>query len=102
MTKPPATTAALTRAIDKILSARAIEAARIPYDTKVWIAAVEEARRVIARVAETDPVETYHQAVVDALSHASDTYNDPDGEYTNGRGGIGNVLYDIMGLLPSD
>jgi len=100
MTKTPTTSVELQRAIQKIVRNRAIEASQIPYDTKVWIGAVEEARRVFERVSVAKPVEAYHKAVVQALSEASETYNDSDGEYTNGRGGIGNVLYDVMGLLP--
>ncbi len=101
MTKKPTTSEELQRAIAKIISKRAIEASQIPYDTKVWVGAVAEARRVFERVALVETIEAYHKDVVRALSIASDTYNDSDGEYTNGRGGIGNVLYDVMGLLPA-
>jgi len=101
MTKPPATPAALKRAVKALISKRAIEASLMAYDVSVWVGAVAEARRVFERVDPVEPVAAYHKAIVQALSEASDTYNDSDGEYTNGRGGIGDVLYDVMGLLPT-
>lgn len=101
MAKTPTTSIELQRAVEKIIRKRAIEASQTAYDTSVWIGAVEEARRVFEGVVLVESVEIYHKAVVRALSEASDTYNDTDGEYTNGRGGIGNVLYDVMGLLPT-
>lgn len=102
MTKPPSTSEELRRAIEKIVAKRAIEASQMPYDTKVWVGAVDKARRVFENVALADTVEVYHKDVVSALSETSETYNDSDGEYTNGRAGIGDILYDVMGLLPSD
>ncbi len=99
MTIPPSTSEELQRAIAKIVTKRALEASQIPYDTKVWINAVDKARRVIETVAPADTVEAYHKDLVKALSQAQEAYNDTDGEHTNGRAGIGNVLYDVMGLL---
>ena len=86
--------------IEKIISTRAIEASEMPYDRRVWIAAVSEARRVLGGVTVDGTSRAYYSAVVSVLSEASDTYNDPDGEYTNGRGAIGNILYDVMRLVP--
>ena len=100
MSSIPATSEELHQAIEAIIRKRALEASEMPYDRKVWIGAVSEARRIIARIAVFEPVLAYHQAVVAALSEASETYNDADGEHTNGSGGVGNVLYDVMGLLP--
>ena len=101
MTAQPATIAELQNAIKAIIKTRAMEASQMSYDRKVWISAVAEAQSVFNRVPLKDTVKAYHQAVVGALSAACDAYNDPDGEYTNGTGAIGDVLYDVMGLLPA-
>lgn len=101
MPKPPTTGAALQAEIEKILRKRALEASSMAYDKSVWIGAVAAARQAYERVLVVEPVTAYHGAVVAALSHLSETYNDSDGEYTNGRGGIGDVLYDVMGLFPA-
>ena len=99
MSDQPATSAKLHKAIEVIIRKRAVEASQMSYDRKVWISAVGEAQSVFSRVPMKDTVEAYHQAVVSALSAACDAYNDPDGEYTNGTGAIGDVLYDVMDLL---
>ncbi len=93
-----ATAAQLRVAVDRVLSDRAIAAQNSAYDRSVCISAVGAARDVVQAVAVSGGAETYKRNLVAALSPVFETYSDPDGEYTSGRGVIGDILADILRL----
>ena len=86
-------------AIKKIIERRSIEASQSAYDHKVCILAVSAAADTIRRVPVAGTAIEYGQAVAALLSDLSNTYNDPDGEYTSGKGSIGDVHFDVLGLI---
>ena len=75
------------------------QAAESQYDRKVCVLAVGTARDVFMRVPIEGTATEHGQAVLKALEPLCDNYNDPDGEYTSGKGSIGDVFYDIMGVV---
>lgn len=106
MTKAPAkrkleTAQMMHNAISKILNARSLKAAQSQYDRTVCISAVRAARDVFESVPIDGTAAEYGQAVAAALGELQDTYNDPDGEYTSGKGPIGDVYHDVSSLLDS-
>lgn len=86
-------------AIKEIVKRRSIEASQSQYDHKVCILAVSAAEDTIRRVPVAGTAIEYGQAVAAVLSDLSNAYNDPDGEYTSGKGSIGNVHFDVLGLI---
>lgn len=106
MTKTPAkkmieTAQEMCVAIKAIVKKRSIGASESQYDRKVCILAVGAAGDAINRVPVTGMAIEYCQAVTAILNDLQDSYNDPDGEYTSGKGSIGGVYYDVLGLLDS-
>ena len=96
----PVTTAEEMHAvITRIFAKRSIKAAESQYDRKVCVRAVGTARDVFMRVSVEGTATEYGQSVLRALEPLCDNYNDPDGEYTSGKGSIGDVFYDIMGVI---
>ena len=85
--------------IDRIFAKHSIKAAESQYDRKVCVLAVGTARDVFLRVPIEGTATEHGQAVLKALKPLYDNYNDADGEYTSGRGSIGDVFYDIMGVV---
>ncbi len=86
-------------AIKAIIVKRSLAANQSQYDRKVCVGAVGAASDVFERVPVEGTAIEYGQAVVAVLSELHDTYNDSDGEYTSGRAPIGDVYYDVSGLL---
>lgn len=86
-------------AINKIVGKRAIKASQSQYDMKVCVGAVAAAGDTVRCVPIEGTAIEYGQAVAAVLSELGDTYNDPDGEYTSGKGPIGDVHYDVLGLI---
>ncbi len=100
MTYPTLQTAAQMHvAIAGILLERAVGAQKSEYDRGVCIRAVGVARIVFQSIPIEGTGTEYGQAVVAALQQVYETYNDPDGEYTSGKGSIGDVFIDISNLL---
>jgi len=85
--------------INRIFAKRSIKAAESQYDRKVCVLAVGTARDVYMSVPIEGTATEYGHAVLKALEPLCDSYNDPDGEYTSGKGSIGDVFYDIMGVV---
>lgn len=85
-------------AIAAIVAARMQSAQRSEYDWKVCVRAVGAADAVFRTVAVAGTPRTYAQAVIDRLAALRDSYNDPDGEYTNGSSDIGSTVADIERL----
>ncbi len=86
-------------AINKFVENHAIEASESAYDRKVCILAVSAAGDTIRRVPVEGTAIEYGQAVAAVLGELQDSYSDPDGEYTSGKGPIGGVYYDVLGLV---
>lgn len=96
---PMTTAEEMHTAINRIFANRSIKAAESQYDRKVCIRAVGTARDAFIRVPIEGTATEYGQAVLMALEPLCDNYNDPDGEYTSGKGSIGDVFYDIMEVV---
>lgn len=92
-------TAELRAAIDKIMARHSARAADSQYDRSVCILAVAAARDELEAVPDEDDVVAYGQAVVSALASLSKTYHDPDGEFTSGKGVVGDVYRDVLALI---
>ncbi len=89
----------MSTAIEAIVEKRSIEASESQYDRKVCILAVSAAGDVVRRVPIEGTAIEYGQAVAASLGNLEKTYNDPDGEYTSGRGSVCGVYYDVLGLI---
>jgi len=91
MTETKATQTA-HRALQKIMEEQAVKAARSEYDISVCISAVSAARRTFEGIEVKGSAPEYVAQVYDAISDLQNGYNDSDGQYTNGRASIGDVL----------
>ena len=69
------------------------------YDRTVSITAVAAARSVVESIIPDNPVQIYAEQISSALKSLLQTYNDPDGIYTNGRGVIGSLLGDVEAVI---
>ena len=83
----------------QILNRHALEAQNSQYDRSVSITAIATARDHFNQVAVESSAEAYCQRVLADLITLQETYNDPDGEYTNGRGVLGSLIGDICLLI---
>lgn len=97
--KKLATAKQMHAAIGHVFEARAIAAQQSQYDRRVCVRAVGAARDVFERVDIKGTSEAYGRTVLLALEPFYDDYNDSDGEYTSGKGSVGDVYYDICRLL---
>ena len=86
-------------AIKAIVQNRIHAASQSQYDRKVCVLAVMAARNAVETIPVDGTTTDYGQAVVAVLDKLHNTYNDPDGEYTSGRGIIGDVYFDVLSLL---
>ena len=83
---------------DQILAAvaqHAVAAQESQYDRTVCITAVGAARSTVEAIAPDCASQDFGSRVLCALNSLHQTYNDTDGEYTNGRGVIGSLIADI-------
>ena len=90
--------ARLSKEIETIFAERGLAAARSEYDRSVCVEAVRAARLVFESVPVVGDGPDYVRSVLAALAPLYETYHDPDGVYTSGRGVIGDV-YGAIGLL---
>lgn len=84
--------------IDRINSKvekHALAAQSSQYDSAVAITAVARARKVIANVFEGSNSKNPRVEILANLLELHSNYNDTDGEYTNGKGVLGNLIADI-------
>lgn len=65
------------------------------YDRDVCIKAVIASKNCINNVLVKDPWSDYLLSVITALENLQANYNDPDGEYTNGKAIIGTIIQEI-------
>ena len=99
MNNATTSTAQLRAAIEEIFVKRSRKAAQSEYDRSVCIRAVATARDVFDSVPVEGNAAQYGQAVVSALAPLYENYNDPDGEFTSGKGVIGDAYMDVMALV---
>jgi len=80
-----------------LVDKHALAAQASPYDRHVAVAAIAKARTTVAN-APIDPDDAAAAAgqIVAALTALHATYHDPDGEFTNGKGVLGNLIDDIV------
>ena len=76
----------------------AVAAQASQYDRSVSITAVAAARSIVEEISPDNPSQDYGDRVLSALRSLHQTYNDPDGEYTNGRGVVGSLLGDVEAI----
>jgi len=93
------TAAQVHAVIEEIFVERALGANNSEYDRAVCIRAVEAARNAYKSVPIRGSSIEYCRAVVAVLMSLRTGYNDADGQYTSGKGSIGDVLHDISSLL---
>ena len=79
----------------QVLNRHARKAQDSQYDRSVSITAIATARNHFNRVILDGSAEAYRQRVLADLIALQETYNDPDGEFTNGRGVLGSLIGDI-------
>ena len=91
--------AELHQKITSVFARRSAAAAQSQYDRSVCIRAVGAAREVFEGVSIEGSATEYCQTVLAALGPLLENYNDPDGEFTSGRGVLGDIYSDIYSLL---
>jgi hypothetical protein len=89
----------LSTAIDEVFAKRGMAAAQSEYDRSVCVRAIATARGIFEDLPVEGNTADFGQAVISALSPIYENYNDPDGEYTSGKGTIGDVIHDIRALI---
>ena len=94
----PKTAEQAHRALQKIMEEQAVKAARSEYDISVCITAVSAARSTFEGVEVKGSAPEYVANVYAAISDLQNGYNDSDGQYTNGRAPIGDVLGQVYTL----
>jgi hypothetical protein len=77
----------------------AIAAQASRYDRTVCITAVVAARDVIEGISANNQLQNYTEEVLGSLNALRQTYNDPDGQYTNGKGVIGSLFGDVEAVM---
>ena len=83
----------------QVLSRHALKAQDSQYDRSVSITAIATARDHFNRVTVDGTADSYIQSVLADLLALQETYNDPEGQYTNGRGVLGSLIADISLLM---
>ena len=86
------------KALNKIMEKQSVKAAKSEYDISVCISAVAAAHKSFEAIEVSGTATEYVARVYDAISNLQDGYNDSDGEYTNGRASIGDVLGGVYDL----
>lgn len=79
----------------EIVNAHAVKASNSQYDQGVCVLAISTARKTIMSIPTDLPPADYQEQVLQSLTALFETYHDPDGEYTSGKGVIGSLIDDI-------
>ena len=82
-----------------IIDMHARKAQASQYDRSVAIAAIAAARDAVQTVAADLAPTDYSSEVWQKLNTLMQTYHDPDGEYTSGKGVIGDLAFDIYNFF---
>jgi hypothetical protein len=85
--------------IQKVLDAHALKAAASEYDRSVCIIAVAAARKTVWDYFESTGPYVKEEMLFQRLLDLHASYYDPDGEYTSGKGIIGDLIADICAAL---
>lgn len=85
--------------IFRIFKRHALSAQASQYDRTVAITAIARARAQIEVIAAEESAHSYGEEVMSELVAFHQDYNDPDGEYTNGRGVLGSLLADLEAVV---
>ena len=85
--------------VKDLLDVHAGKAAQSEYDRTVSITAISAARKTIADVSASLPDGLYAALVLEKLRDLASGYHDPDGEYTSGKGVLGDLLGDLEAAL---
>jgi hypothetical protein len=89
----------LQQEIIEIVDRHALKAQQSQYDRRVTISAVAAVRQVVMSIFTALPQSNYNREVIDQLSALLSDYYDPDGEYTSGKGTVGDLVYEIKCYL---
>jgi len=89
---------ALREKILEIAKAHSAKSSKSAYDWKVVVAAIGRARETVLTVSIAIPENEYLDTVIKELYTLLEHHSDPDGEYTSGKGAIGDLLYDVIQL----
>ncbi len=81
--------------IIEIVNRHAMKAQQSQYDRRVTISAVAAVRKVVMSISTDLPQADYTRETIDQLSELLSDYYDPDGEYTSGKGTVGDLVYEI-------
>lgn len=85
--------------VQKIIEKHAIKAQQSEYDRSVCILAISKARKLIQSIPIDTSIEQYHSQVIKQLSDFQQNYHDSDGQYTSGKGVLGDLLGDLISTL---
>ncbi len=82
-----------------MLDAHAQKAAASEYDRSVCISAIAAARRAVREYLESTGPQVDADVLLQRLHELHANYHDPDGEYTSGKGVIGDFIADLGAVL---
>ena len=90
--------------VKSIIDEHAVKVQANQYDRHIAVSAVASARKRVDELQlETVPADKQARTVIDALIQLRLEYSDPDGEYTNGKAILGNLIDDVfLALSPQD
>jgi len=83
----------------KLIDKHARKAHESQYDRRVAVAAIGTVREEIQKIPVDLIPQDYADRVIEQLKILMRTYHDPDGEYTSGKGVIGDVSFDVQEFL---
>jgi hypothetical protein len=92
----------LQQQIIEIVNRHALKAQQSQYDRRVTISAVAAVRKVVMSVSTDLLPSDYRREIIAQLSELLSDYYDPDGEYTSGKGTVGDLVYEIKVSLEPD
>ena len=83
----------------EVLKKHALKAQGSEYDRSVCILAISKARELILSIPTTMEPEDYRSEIITQVSNFQQNYHDSDGQYTSGKGVLGDLLGDILNVL---
>ena len=85
--------------VDALMKQHAKRARESEYDRSVSIAAISAARGIVLALPDDLRDSEYSSALLYELHGLMAGYDDPDGEFTSGKGAIGSLVSDIQVAL---
>jgi hypothetical protein len=83
----------------RVVKSHAISAQASQYDRRVAVTAIGAVRSSVENIPVEGSAQSYGRKILAAVTSLLEGYNDPEGEYTNGRGIIGSLLGDLAGVV---